>query len=237
MVNIAPPPASRRKPTRRAPKKIQLHTIASCLRARTISKGWPVRMRCGTRPQFKPRHSDNFMRGFFFPGAHLMMPYRWCKCGELQPLPVGVFFWCEYPASIFGPQDIKDFKHGLDWVIHFLGFHPFVFSAVYIQIIYNQTPGQWELSKDIQTWVSLETQSRETELNNNEVSAKYTLEEGTVESDPNLPLYCQAGTWSVESKVTCEPKIVEKIFCGSVSNVFLLKFGLCVLWVEELCEK
>lgn len=118
-----------------------------------------------------------------------------------------------------------------------LSYSFFGFPAVYIQIIYNQTPGQWELSKDIQTWVSLETQSRETELNNNEVSAKYTLEEGTVESDPNLPLYCQAGTWSVESKVTCEPKIVEKIFCGSVSNVFLLKFGLCVLWVEELCEK
>lgn len=160
-----------------------------------------------------------------------MMPYIGdANVANIQPLPVCVFFLVRVSSYNFlAPRISKIFKHGLDWVIHFLGFHPFVFSAVYIQIIYNQTPGQWEypalqivwfffqggggeIPKDIQTWVSLETQSRETELNNNEVSAKYTLEEGTVESDPNLPLYCQAGTWSVESKVTCEPKIVEKIW-------------------------
>lgn len=69
------------------------------------------------------------------------------------------------------------------------------------------------------------------------VSAKYTLEEGTVESDPNLPLYCQAGTWSVESKAYCQQPTYNKVTrCDydSHSRLLAVGFSLGVLMLFEM---
>lgn len=85
------------------------------------------------------------------------------------------------------------------------------------------------LSEDLQYVYSM---SRDGQL----VSAKYTLKDG-VEADAEKPLYCLPGTWSVESKASCQQPIYNKVTrCDydSQSRLLAVGFSLGVLMLFEM---